>query len=185
MISKEAMLCRHCYGDLSKARDIQTQPSEPAVKAIDEMSASDIEVSQTAVKFQPTPVHKPNITYFKDDSVSITSRHANFPEKTYSMAKVISVTLKEVEANRFAVSCLAIAIGSTWAVFEAIKDPIVGGMILFSFVAIAVFAAAKQRFRYCVWVRTESLEGEAISSKDKDYIERIVEAANKAIVENE
>ncbi|HVR41412.1 MAG TPA: DUF6232 family protein [Thermoanaerobaculia bacterium] len=122
------------------------------------------------------------ISVYQDANIQVTNLRAMLQGKTYAMANITSVSMHTQAANNAPGVIIAVIGGliamSLIAGRDAIGCGIFGLLLLAAGIAIAI--AAKSTY----WVRIGSASGEtnALSSHDRDYIQRIVNAMNEAIV---
>jgi len=125
----------------------------------------------------------PETTYYQEGGITVTNARAVLGAKTYAMANITSVSMGEKPANRapgivVALIGLAIAGCSATAGSDA-TGGIVFGIIVLG-VGIAIAAAVKTQ--YVVKIGSASGESNALVAKDKEYIQKIVNAVNEAII---
>lgn len=122
--------------------------------------------------------------YYQDESIIVTNTRAVLGTKTYAMANITSVSMGVIPANRvpgivLALIGLAIAGCACSVVGKDAASVIVFGLIVLG-LGIAIAAAPKTR--YVVKIGSASGEANALVSKDKEYIQKIVNAVNEAII---
>jgi len=118
---------------------------------------------------------------YKDTLVTVTTARAVIQDTTYAMANITSVRHFEQPAN---IGCL-VAIGGVIGVVGVLSlraDTTVGILVLL--LAGIVGGAAWIGRHPTHWVRigTAGAEADAISSHDREWTRRVVEAINTAIV---
>ncbi len=113
-----------------------------------------------------------------ESGVMVTSSRFIVPGETYVMSGVASVkTLKHSPSIK--VPLILIAIGVIAGV--AGKEAIIGGIFLIAGIAWWIL----QKPKYTVVLSSASGEVEALTSKDNNFISRVVEALNETIVARE
>jgi hypothetical protein len=119
--------------------------------------------------------------YSDDKGVNITGTRAIFGSTTYSMANISSVKTAVEPVKRspgiitaiIGIVLLIIGIASGWTWL------IVGGVIV---LAIGAFIAWAASAKYHVRISSASGEATALSSKDKEYVDKIVQALNESMI---
>jgi hypothetical protein len=121
-------------------------------------------------------------TFYSDNAgVRITNTRAIFDKTTYSMANISSVRTEETSPKRA---------GAIWT--------IIIGVILFSIglsadvVGLTIFGVIilllgilwvwKASGEYHIMITSASGEASALKSKDKEYIDKVAQAMNEAII---
>lgn len=126
------------------------------------------------------------VSVYQDANIHVTNLRAMLQGKTYAMANVTSVSVFTQFGNKTPGVILAVLGGFLFlGGFGSGGDSsaqgcfFTFGLILLA-IGVALFVSAKDVY----WVRIGSASGEmnALSSKDRDYIMRIVNAMNDAIV---
>jgi len=125
----------------------------------------------------------PETIYYQDGSITVTNARAVLGSKTYAMANITSVSMGEIPANRtpgilVAVIGLAILACSASAGSDG-AGGIIGGLVVAGFGAFLAYAAKTQ---YVVKIGSASGESNALTSKDREHIQKIVNAINEAII---
>ncbi len=128
------------------------------------------------------------IAYYADSDVMVTSHRAVFGTTTYAMANITSVSMGH-RPPRLMWSPLGILFGL--AIFtlamlqlpEGVAAAILGGAIGLTLVGIGAVIVARAEPIYVIKIASASGEAKAITSENRDYIERIVGAMQQAIVE--
>jgi len=122
-------------------------------------------------------------TLYQDANIHVTNMRAMLQGKTYAMANVTSVSMFTQLANR-APGVLIAVIGAVFFLMGLPSSDMRGCAFFFGalLAVVGIAYAASQSNVY--WVRIGSASGEtnALSSRDRDYITRIVNAMNNAIV---
>jgi hypothetical protein len=123
------------------------------------------------------------VSVFQDANIHVTNLRTVLQGKTYAMANVTSVSTF-VQPGNPAPGVIAALIGGAALLIGLFSDDKFGCASIFGalllVIGICVANAAKNRY----WVRIGSASGEtnALSSLDRAYIERIVNAMNEAII---
>ena len=125
----------------------------------------------------------PETTYYQDGGITVTNARAVLGAKTYAMANITSVSMGEIPANRapgvvVALIGLAIAGCSASAGSDATSGIVIGVIVL----GIGIAIAAAVKIQYVVKIGSASGESNALVAKDKEYIQKIVNAVNEAII---
>lgn len=144
--------------------------------------------------------------FYQDEGILITNTRAVFGAKTYSMANITSVSTHFVPANRMpgiiaaivggllTACCGLLAIsplltlgssdysGDTSGIFRSVAVLVIGAVIGLLILAGGVALAIMSKPTYVVRIGSTSGEADALASKNKEYIERIVVAMNEAII---
>jgi hypothetical protein len=121
--------------------------------------------------------------YFSDDAVTVTSSRALFLGTTYAMANITSVSLAYKEQSAGCAISL-IVVGSLLAInlllleHETIPVGVFGLFLL----AVGVLLYTKRSKWYIVRISSASGEANALRHHDRVYIQRIVDAVNRAII---
>jgi len=121
-------------------------------------------------------------TYYRDSNVTVTSTRAIFGTKTYAMANVTSVTLREDNPNK-GVGCVLLVIGGVISLATLLFYPTTAAIIACVTVVLAIAAGTSQKRTYWVRVDSASAESDALSSPNREYVEKIVKAVNQAIID--
>jgi multisubunit Na+/H+ antiporter MnhC subunit len=121
-----------------------------------------------------TPVQN-EITFYKDMNVTVTQSRYITHSKTYAMRNISSVHIFEIIKSK-KLPVLMIIIGLLLLFSSDLR--IMGFIILL--VGVALLLAIKNEF--AVRISTNSGEANSIISKDKLYIQKIVNALNEAII---
>lgn len=120
--------------------------------------------------------------YYSDSAIQVTNARAVLGGKTYAMANITSVTMGEKPVNRTPGIVIAI-VGLSIAACTSTASNSAGGVIFGILVlaaGIAIAAIAKPS--YIVRLGSASGESDALISKDREYIQKIVNAINEAII---
>jgi hypothetical protein len=122
------------------------------------------------------------VSYYQDESVTVTNARAVLSGSTYAMSNITSVSMGKTPANRMAGIVIAVLgfIGGVFvgAISEQLLFTLLGFLALFGGIALAVMAKPS----YIVRIGSASGEAEGLVSKDKDYIMKIIKAMNEAII---
>lgn len=119
--------------------------------------------------------------YSNEHGVRITNTRAIIGSTTYSMANITSVAMGVKPANRTP----GIAIAICGFIVLLIAAPLESsGLAIFGVILllIGIPAAIVVTSTYVVRIGSASGEADAISSKEKEYIQTIVDAMNEAFV---
>ena len=132
--------------------------------------------------------------YYDDGNVKITSKRTVLEDKTYVLANISSVTVNTIkqEAKSGNMGCLWV-IGVFFAImgFAMLIDNVVGGGIFFLITAGTACLIA-YKFgkgtpgweKYSVKIGSNAGDSDGLISDDKEYIKKIVNSINDAIIEN-
>lgn len=144
--------------------------------------------------------------FHQDEGILITNTRAVLGAKTYSMANITSVSTHFAPANRMpgiivaivggllTACCGFLAIfplimlgsqdysGDTSGVFGSIATLVVGAVIGLLILAGGVALVVLSKPTYAIRIGSASGEANALASKNKEYIDRIVAAMNEAII---
>ena len=120
------------------------------------------------------------IAVYCDENIQITNLRAMMHGKTYAMANVTSVSTYTQEVSKVP-GVIILVLGALFLLAAVGGDWVFGviGVIL-----LLLGAGAYSASKHTYWVRIGSASGEtnALSSRDRAYIERVVSAMNEAIV---
>lgn len=121
-----------------------------------------------------TPVQN-EVVFYQDNTVKVTqSRFITF-SKTYAMRNISSVHVFEIVKSR-KLPVLLLFIGIFMLFSDSVR--VAGGILM----AIAVLILYLTKNEYAVRISTNSGESNSLVSKDRAYIETIVNALNEAII---
>lgn len=112
--------------------------------------------------------------FFKDDNVAVTQARYIANSKTYAMRNISSVSLFVLKSN-YTLETILVIIGAIVLISGTF---IVGAIISVIGLLLIVF----KKDEYSVRISTNSGETNSLISKDKDYIQKIVNALNEAII---
>jgi hypothetical protein len=115
--------------------------------------------------------------FYESTHVSVTQSRYIAHGKTYAIRNISSVSLHRIGASH-AWQIIVLIIGMSLFIS---REP-VGICIGVGIAAGAIFWMAKTKDDYAVRISTNSGEVNSIVGKDKDYIQRIVNALNEAII---
>jgi hypothetical protein len=115
------------------------------------------------------------VTFYQDANVTVTQSRYITDSKTYAMRNISSVHIFEIIKSR-KLPLILIVIGLLLLFPENSK--IVGFLVAAAGVILWFFIQNE----FAVRISTNSGEANSIVSKDRAYIEKIVNALNKAIV---
>ncbi|WP_421217954.1 DUF6232 family protein [Aeromonas enteropelogenes] len=115
-----------------------------------------------------------NSIIFNENGVSVSNTRFVVDDQTYAINTVTSVKFETIEPKRIFASLLTFA--GIIAFF--VSTPI----FALSLLALSLFFGIKAKKEYAVVLNTSSGESKALVSKDKKYIENVILAINKAIV---
>lgn len=121
-------------------------------------------------------------TYYSDENITVTNTRAVFQDKTYAMANITSVSLGEHVASNEGCGCAMIVPGALLSLLlfsGSITYGAIGLLLLFG--GIAIFS--QKNTTYLVKIGSASGESNALSSEDREYIQKIVSAVEESIVE--
>ncbi|WP_183567681.1 DUF6232 family protein [Mucilaginibacter sp. SP1R1] len=121
-----------------------------------------------------TPVQN-EITFYQDMDVTVTQSRYVTHSKTYAMRNISSVHIFEIVKSK-KLPVLMIIIGFLMLFSNELR--IMGFIILL--LGVTVLSLIKNEFS--VRISTNSGEANSIVSKDKLYIQKIVNALNQAII---
>lgn len=166
-IQDAAIYCRHCRHELS-AIDHAAPEGRPGPAA-------------DAAPTQPRPPAEK--VYFSDGAITVTSARAVLAGKTYAMANVTSVSLRVVQSSALSWGVLLIVVGILLivTVFTAAAPARVAA--LGAILVVVGVLLAKARPMCIVRLGSASGEADALQSIDRPYLNQIIDAVNKAIVE--
>jgi hypothetical protein len=113
--------------------------------------------------------------FYQDPNVTVTQARFVSRSKTYAMSNISSVSLGIIKRSK-KLEIFMIAIGFILLVTESTR--IVGAIMA----AIGVLLLFVLKDTYSVRINSNSGEADGFISKDKDCIEKIVDAVNEAII---
>ena len=121
-------------------------------------------------------------TFYSDEAgVRITGTRAIFYNTTYSMANIASIRTVKIPPKRT---------GAIWTIIIGVGLSIIGFSIDLSILTIVgvvilllgILWVWKASGEYHIMITSSSGEASALKSKDRDYISRIAQAMNEAII---
>jgi len=121
-------------------------------------------------------------TYYSDEAgVRITGTRAIFHNTTYSMANIASIRTAQVPPKRA---------GAIWTIIIGLALSIIGisaNISAMTIIGIVVLLLGilwfwKASSEYHIMITSASGEASALKSRDKDYISKIAQAMNEAII---
>ncbi len=115
------------------------------------------------------------VTFYRDETVLVTQSRYVTSSKTYAMRNISSVHTFEIVKSKTLPGIL-ILIGFLMLFSEEMR--IVGGVILF----LGVLILLLMKNDYAVRISTNSGEANSIVSSDREYVEKVVNALNEAII---
>jgi hypothetical protein len=157
-IQDAAIKCRYCGSDLlGRVATTSTQ-------------AASVEL----------PAPSAEVVYYADEAISITSTRAAIGGKTYAMANITSVSVRQ---DKTMVGCGAVlvVIGLLLLLALPSSETRVCGVAGIGLLLIGGFAVAHKP--YIVSIASASGESNFLQHKDSAYVQRIVDAVNQAILE--
>lgn len=115
------------------------------------------------------------ITFYQDANVQVTQSHFITNSKTYAMRNISSVHIFEIVKSRV----MPVIIMVTGVLLLFAKEARIVGIIA---IILAVLLLMPIKNEFAVRISTNSGEANSIISKDKNYVEQIVNALNNAII---
>jgi hypothetical protein len=112
--------------------------------------------------------------FLKDNNVTVTQARYIANGKTYTMRNISSVSLFTLKSS-YTLEIILIVMG---VILLIAGTYIIGGILL----AIGVTLMVLKKDEYAVRISTNSGESNSLTSKDKNYIQKIVDALNDAII---
>ncbi|WP_261644399.1 DUF6232 family protein [Erwinia mallotivora] len=118
------------------------------------------------------------VEFYNDGSVSVTSARFRVGSSTYAMQGVTSVKRGHQPANKLP----AVIMGLVGLVMMFVADQLgvkaFGGLMLIAGIALFV----KLKPEYSVYLNSSSGESQALQSKDRAHIDKVIDALNQSIV---
>jgi hypothetical protein len=115
------------------------------------------------------------VTFYKDSFVRVTQSRYVTQSKTYAMRNISSVHIFEIVKSK--VKAIFLIIFGLFFLFS--KDIFWVGLII---IALGVWWLTSIKNEYTVRISTNAGEADSIVSKNRDYIQKIVNALNDAII---
>lgn len=119
--------------------------------------------------------NQPETQFYQDGTVTVTQSRFVTQSKTYAMRNISSVHIFEIEKNRVT-PIIMILIGLP---FLFSGDVFWIGLIIITLGILWLFTIKNE---YAVRISTNAGEANSIISKDRIYIQKIVDALNDAII---
>jgi len=116
-------------------------------------------------------------TFFNEGGVTVTNSRFVVPGQTHATSGITSVS-KWITKPSMKLPIILIVLGIIPLFFGSIFWIVVG----IALIAAGVYLLIKNKPVYSVRLSSASGESNAIDSKDEDYIDKIVQAINDAIV---
>ena len=115
-------------------------------------------------------------------NIKVTTSRLLIGSKTFAISNITSVVFGKIKANKLPAIIVVIA-GVFILLFGIALDAVLIGLILGgATIAGGVFIFQNAVDRYSVRLESASGESDALSSKDKEWIRKIVDAINEAII---
>lgn len=125
------------------------------------------------------------VSYYQEGDITITSARAMLGSKTYAMANITSVSMGTIPPDR-ALGVLVVLVGlliSVCSGMAVLENNNAGGIFLgLIVVGVGVVIAASKKTKYVVKIGSASGESNALVATDEEYIQKIVDAVNEAII---
>ncbi|MEG3128141.1 DUF6232 family protein [Pantoea cypripedii] len=118
------------------------------------------------------------VEFFNDGKVSVTSARFRVGASTYAMQGVTSVKRGQKDANKFPAILMVIIGIITLLGAEHLSAKAIGGVLIV--LGVVIFKKLKPEFS--VYLNSSSGESQALQSKDKEYIDKVINALNESIV---
>ena len=115
------------------------------------------------------------VTFYNDNNVTVTQSRFVTHSKTYAMRNISSVHIFEIVKSK-AKAVFVILFG---VILLFSKDIFYVGIIL---IALGIWWFISVKNEFAVRISTNAGEANSIISKDKAYIQKIVNALNEAII---
>lgn len=113
-------------------------------------------------------------TFFEHEDVKVTNTRFVSGGQTYAMSNVTSVKSREDEPSRVGPGLILL-----FCIALFMSENYVGGVI---FGAIGLFWLLKQKTTYHVMLSTSSGETSALKTHQIEYVRKVVQALNDAII---
>ena len=121
-------------------------------------------------------------TYFTDNMISVTSTRIIATGTTYPLNGVTAVTWQQHTQKGTVTGCLMMILS-----FLVGLPSLIGGGYLMALICLGIFVWGFMKVRkpsyYSIVVSTAGQQGEIFTSTSRDYIQKIIEAINQAIIE--
>ena len=114
--------------------------------------------------------------FFQDNDVLITQSRIVIFGKTYAMRNISSVSITQESKLFLKISSTIILVFALSGFF--LEEYLIGIIAL----GIAVIMLLNSKDEYIVVISSNSGDNNALKSKNRDYIESIIEAINEAII---
>lgn len=114
--------------------------------------------------------------FFQDNDVLITQSRIVIFGKTYAMRNISSVSITQESKLFLKISSTIMLVFALSGFF--LKEYLIGLIAL----GIAVIMLLNSKDEYIVVISSNSGDNNALKSKNRDYIESIIEAINEAII---
>lgn len=112
-------------------------------------------------------------TFFEYDGVKVTNARFIVDGQTFAMSNVTSVKPIAVPPNRLW-GCVLLLLGLT----GLMSNPFFGVPVT----GVAIYVIYKQKKTYHIMLRTSGGETKALTTQQKEYLDKVVSALNEAIV---
>ena len=127
-------------------------------------------------------MNAPETKYLEDGNVIVTNARAVLKGKTFAMVNITSVSMGEVPPNRMIWIILAL-VGVAIAGCSLSSGKVnLGGVLGILLCIFGLVIAAGLKKQYAVRIGSAGGETVGLSSFDREYIQKIVNAINQAIV---
>jgi hypothetical protein len=113
--------------------------------------------------------------FYQDSNVTVTQSRFIARSKTYAMRNISSVSIFRIEKNRI-FQIILIVIGVLMLFSDSSR--VLGGIVA----VIAALWLFTIKDEYSVRISTNAGEANSLTSKDQNYIQKIVDALNDAII---
>lgn len=120
-------------------------------------------------------------TFFHYEDVSVTNSRFMVGSQTFAMSNITSVQALKQDPKRFWPT-VVIILGGLYTLGSFAGDQTGSGVVGLIVVAAAIYWWIRKKPMYHVMLRTAGGEAKALSSEQKEYIEKVVQALNDAIV---
>lgn len=113
--------------------------------------------------------------FYQDANVLVTNTRLVINGKTYAIRNISSVAI-QMAAQKFIIESILFFIGFAEVIFRSTR--IIGILFIVGSIVIAVM----RKSIYCVRINSNAGEIDELISKDKEYIQKIVNAIQESIV---